>query len=748
MYTSLLTSMLAAFIAMLGKQWLNRYFRNTGGSTIERCGDRQRKCDGLAKWSFHLFVESPPIILQLSLLLLACGLCRRMWFINITVSRILVTLTAIGVLFYLATVAAGMSSYACPFQTPVSVVLQGPWKKVQCRIVSVISRFKEAISRTRRMWNGRTWQLHQSPLITPPESAQTQQPEPWLKPKDLAIIQRTNANDIWCVSWILRNITDPEALDAAIRLAATVRWFEDEIDVEPPYDLIVSILEACFDSAVRLDPGWGDRAYHSAQAVLWIHVRARCISEKLSRRFPLPIIRCDTASLNCDLVDLLGVYRGLDTPDVIAWMYRITPGLTPTHLRWTSNALLHLSWANRSIPGTFNSISCYPVERDWSDIPLNVMLNLLLTWCIVLGWPVEEEVLKIRDKSCVTSCFRPSTSCSLCRSGSDRSERILSQFSQATTSATHPSHPQFEYLPQILLELTELKNRPSYLTAMAYKWCSDICKNCSDLADREELLFLPLEIGFRHLDYQYRRISAELTHTEHHKQIVDIVFDSKDDEVIADLLHAWTSTSESHRPHPSLSTCARHLVCLQPASERLRRLVIRSVEFIGYQEFKEVGVERFIELLDDLDVGVEDIEDKEQWALLLLNVIQSSEGIQGLSYRYWELFGELAITWSWKLGGYLWSPHITTFLEGNREWDKLECWMGVVWMAWPPEAGGTIEEGVEHAMLSLFRQRPGAIQKLRQRMERWSKENSYHIPESFHRICEKGYFEIMRWNAR
>jgi len=40
MYTSLLISLLAAFIAMLGKQWLNRYLRNSGGSMIERCGDR------------------------------------------------------------------------------------------------------------------------------------------------------------------------------------------------------------------------------------------------------------------------------------------------------------------------------------------------------------------------------------------------------------------------------------------------------------------------------------------------------------------------------------------------------------------------------------------------------------------------------------------------------------------------------------------------------------------------------------
>ena len=522
-------------------------------------------------------------MLQISLLLLACGLCRRMWSINIAIARVLIALAAIGVLFYLATAVAGMLSYACPFQTPASIALQDPWKKVQRRFIPVISRWKEAISWTRRTRNKRIWQFlhHQSPPITPPESAQVQ-PRPWLTPKDLAIVQRTNADDVRCVSWALRNITDPEALDAAIRFSATIRWFEDGINVEPPYDLIVSTLEACFDPTATLHPGLGDRAYHSAQAVLWIHVRARCISEKLSRRFPLPTVCCNTTSLNRDLADLLGVYRGLDTPDVVAWMHRITPALTSMHLQWTSNTLLHLSWANRSVPDAFNSIHCYPDERDWNNVPLNVMLNLLLTWCIVLGWPVEEEVLKIQDKSCATSCFCPSTMCSL-RLFSDQSERILSQFSKATASASHPSHPRFEYLAQVLLELTELRNRPSHFTEMAYKWCSDICKNCSNLADREELLFLSLETGFRHLDYRRQQISAELSHTKHHEQMVDIVFDSWDEEVIADLLHAWTSTSESHGPHPSLSMCAKHLVYLRPVSERLRRLVMRSVELIGYR---------------------------------------------------------------------------------------------------------------------------------------------------------------------
>ena len=104
-------SLLAAFIAMLGKQWLNRYLRHTGGLVIERCGDRRRKCNGLKKWPFHLFIESLPIILQIALLLLACGLSRYMWSIDASVARIVISFTILGILFYVGIVVVGTSSY-------------------------------------------------------------------------------------------------------------------------------------------------------------------------------------------------------------------------------------------------------------------------------------------------------------------------------------------------------------------------------------------------------------------------------------------------------------------------------------------------------------------------------------------------------------------------------------------------------------------------------------------------------------
>ena len=91
---------------------------------VQRCGDRQRKFDGLEKWPFQLFVESLPIMLQIALLLLTCGLSRYMWSVNTSVAGVVISFTILGILFYIGIVVAGTSSYECPFQTPVSIGLR------------------------------------------------------------------------------------------------------------------------------------------------------------------------------------------------------------------------------------------------------------------------------------------------------------------------------------------------------------------------------------------------------------------------------------------------------------------------------------------------------------------------------------------------------------------------------------------------------------------------------------------------
>ena len=342
-------------------------------------------------------------MLQAALLLLACGLCRHMWTINASVAYTLISLTGLGIGFYVAIVIAGMSSYACPFQTPASVALRDLWKKVQHGIVPLTIHYTRVLSWTRRMWKQGTRLLlrrQSRPTMIPLENIEVQGSEPWMTPKDLATIRRTNTDDVLCVSWILSNITDPEALDAAVRLAGTIRWFDDGINVDPPYDLIVSTFSACFDLTGKLYPGSRDRAYYSGRAMIWIHTLAMCKSEEFGNRFPLPDTEYVALGLDHDFDHLLQVNRPCPPSWRIVPLLAIRPEHTPSHSQWISNVLLHLVWANHTRLDRMYFLRYMSRVRETKiALPLDAALGRLLAWCIFLGLPVEEEALKIQDKS-------------------------------------------------------------------------------------------------------------------------------------------------------------------------------------------------------------------------------------------------------------------------------------------------------------------------------------------------------------
>jgi len=588
------------------------------------------------------------------------------------------------------------------------------------------------------MWNRgvRLLLRRQSPPMTIPlENVQVHKYQPWLEPKDLAIIRQTNTSDVGCVSWILRTITDPEAIDAALPLAEEIRWFDDGINVNPPYDRIVSTFEACFDSTGTLYPGLRDRAYYSGRAMMWIHTLALCKSEEFASSFPLPGGGYTTAVPDPDLEHLFGINKILSEGYDSLHMF-FNPEDSPSHSQWISNILLHRSWADRT-EGYHMTTLLWASEAEHT-IPLNARLNRLLVWCIFFGSPVEEEVLKVQDKSYGISYFC-SSSCSLLFA-SDRMEPIMHRLSKAVLSAINGTHFQRFFIPRMLRDLIKLETHPACLTEIAYEWCSVIYENRESLGDWESPLLVCLNIGFRHFDFQDQRIKAGIIHTEHHRGLVDVVFKGQESEAIADLLHAWTARNNFQGPsHELLGFCAGHIIGLHNLvsfSPRLRRLVIRSVELIGCKGFEEVGVERFIELLNHLHVTVEDMDDQFKWTTLLVDTIKQTHH---LSHWYWELLVELAVSGSlWLELDFAQGLQTITSLTGAKEWSKLECWIGIVWMVWPQEADAMAEGDLGQSMLLLFRQRPGAVQKLEQWIERWGEDDG-EIPESFTQICKQAH---------
>ena len=810
MYASLLISLLAAFVAMLGKQWLNRYLRHAGGSMIERCGDRQRKCDGLKKWPFHLFVESLPVMLQVALLLLACGLCKHMSSINTPVAIVLITLTVLGVIFYLGIIIVGASSYECPFQTPASSTFRGIWKAAKPHIISTLYPVFISVSSLRSLVSAalhQSWEIvqcwilhvvlwlppitqwfhsrHRSlpiarptphrpaswlvPLYSLWEDVQCRilraalhlpqiQPSPTflydpptsppLTPMALVTLHTANAGDVRCISWILWNITDPEALDAAIRFAGTVRWFEEGLNVEPPYDQIITTLEGCFDSVGKVYPGSRDRAYHSAQAALWIHVRALIVSEQFSNKFPLPTLDYNAATLDPDLQSLLELCAIQDTPNLFYKLCVIHRETTPTHLQWVSNVALHLSWAMQDTPDTFTMLSKYSVSPTKRIIPLNVLLNRLLTFCIFFDWSIEEEWLKIQDKTYVILSLCTPTH--LTHSASDRFDQILPQFSQAITQAFYTSHSSCSQVQYLLNHIRNSGIRTKQLTEMVYELCSLVCEGHSALEYRKSTILLCLEIGFRHLNQTEEWIEAELFHTEHHQKLAEIVIGEKDAEAIADLIYAWSSRSNSHEPYPSLQIYTGYLTGLgnlYQSSPRLRKCAIYVVQLIVDQPLEQLEIVEFVGLLNDVQIHRGGIHNPFHWLRTLLHIIQCSAEPQCLSHSYWELLLEYAANWPDDPIPESYNPDVMVTLEGSKEWDKLKCWIGVVWIKWLPGGGVTTEEELGQVMLSLSQQKPEAIQELGKQMEQFSKIPWVKIPESFHWICEQTYNNIAQQSA-
>ena len=333
---------------------------------------------------------------------------------------------------------------------------------------------------------------------------------------------------------------------------------------------------------------------------------------------------------------------------------------------------------------------------------------------------------------------------------SDFTEQILGQLSKAILLAVKGDLAQRRSIPRILRDLAKLEIRPTCLTLFAYEWCSAIYENREHLEGWEGLLLVCLELGFRHFDAQRPPTDITLTHTEHHRGLVDIVFKSRESEVIADFLHAWTTAYNLPEQAGEMASICTGLLAglhnLVPFSPRLRRLAICFVEIAGYRGFESAGVEKLIDLLNHLRVTVEEMHLEYRWSSLLLDVIRFSEGPRRLSHLYWEFLVELAVSKPWWLGyGDTNAPKIAKALIDAEEWGKLECWIGIEWVF--SGSAGIIEEDLEHPMLLLFRQRPGAAQKLEQWMERWSQRCKKDIPESFQRILTRAHEAVQRQDA-
>ncbi|KAG8945045.1 hypothetical protein FRC03_001827 [Tulasnella sp. 419] len=124
-FASLCCSLFTAFGAVIGKQWLNHYGRESQlRSPSDRGIERHRKYMGLEKWKFQAVVETLPTLLQFSLFFFFIGLIDFMWPLNIAVGILILLLSVLTLLFYVVTLSIGILYPNSPFQTRLTNVLR------------------------------------------------------------------------------------------------------------------------------------------------------------------------------------------------------------------------------------------------------------------------------------------------------------------------------------------------------------------------------------------------------------------------------------------------------------------------------------------------------------------------------------------------------------------------------------------------------------------------------------------------
>ena len=320
-------------------------------------------------------------------------------------------------------------------------------------------------------------------------------------------------------------------------------------------------------------------------------------------------------------------------------------------------------------------------------------------------------------------------------------KQVVGQVSEAVSSAPETSDPEFIY--HALRILTQLKDRPTDLAEAAYGWCVMIWRNHHNYYGCGTLLYLSLEVGFRHLRRTGPWTIPVSTSAKHHQEIFDAVLKSNNTEAVIDLM--WASVLIDGTGGLGLSICTDYVLNLcsaatEPLSQKLQEIFITCVGRTGLGAPEKVGKGRFVDLLNRLRIDIEYLwGGRDTWAMVPLKIIRSPEDARNLAAQSWELLADLAAETRWLDHDSLnatYSPDVTASLLKAKEWDKLECWMGFVWMVWPPEAGNVVE-GLGDTTKLLFQQRPGAVHKLTQRMERWSRNHFTNVPESFKQICDE-----------
>ena len=440
LYASLATSLFAAFIAMLGKQWVNRYLRNHGGSAAEKSRDRQRKLDGFKKWHFYPVIESLPVMLQLALLLLGSALSLYLWTISRTVAGVTLAFTIFGLTSYAFLTLAATLYYDCPYQTPPSLLARrfirslkrsdAPVARLLRSLIISLPSIKDLARILGHLRSGVRHVLESfgcSPTVVEdaehvPLAVILESPARTFE--NISINWEVCEADARCISWMLESTTDPDLILSTVRFAADKIWYPEIAGALSPHILADLFFDCLSDR--RVVPGKSEHASSIGMAlvsVLSIHLNMRPEEEglrELCNRINSDIEWAPSSEQTFTLVTRVLKFLAIPLPFLqrgmpVCWQLgNGIPKLSTAHKLWLSKAILQAVWVHRRVQDPETVFRLYSIDTvyeqlmaDCDETPAILRTNCFLIMAISLGLRIGINDLCAPNNSCVVLSLFP-----------------------------------------------------------------------------------------------------------------------------------------------------------------------------------------------------------------------------------------------------------------------------------------------------------------------------------------------------
>ncbi|KAJ7217303.1 hypothetical protein GGX14DRAFT_440978 [Mycena pura] len=322
LYISLSSTLLAALLAVLGKQWL-MYYQAAGsrGTTEQRGLERQRKLDGLNKWKFDAVLQMFPLLLQLGLLLFSTALSVYLWAFSVPIAIIVLAFTVLGFVAYLFLLGSAIFFPDSPFQTPLAPFLK--------HTISLALQILQPLSKVRAWCSKLTQNIQQSmlqfgkshvqllPFFTVHSSLEGQN-TPLQEDFTEAYFDKPSA-EVPAVLWVLETSTDPMMISTTAEMAVDLQW-PLNLDLTLSMNRLNETFIYWLNSEQKIQEGMvHPKAYHELVA-------------RASGQIPHRSYLARTKEHSPDLLNVIEVYR--DWPDVfnasvtsrvVKWALRTIP---------------------------------------------------------------------------------------------------------------------------------------------------------------------------------------------------------------------------------------------------------------------------------------------------------------------------------------------------------------------------------------------------------------------------------------